>query len=72
MIWSKNCVLPRNFLHSYRNKDIKQDLVKEWLEDDFEWPQQKKTYSGTKKTPHKIIKTRYNAPWLMDWPTEQA
>ncbi|KAK2913685.1 hypothetical protein Q8A67_002084 [Cirrhinus molitorella] len=26
-----------------KNKDIKQDLVKEWLEDDFEWPQQKKT-----------------------------
>ncbi|XP_059365395.1 mucin-3A isoform X2 [Carassius carassius] len=26
-----------------RNKDIKQELVKEWLEDDFEWPPQKKT-----------------------------
>ncbi|RXN21585.1 mucin-3A isoform X3 [Labeo rohita] len=24
-----------------RNKDIKQDLVKDWLEDDFEWPPQK-------------------------------
>ncbi|XP_050970130.1 uncharacterized protein LOC127167864 isoform X12 [Labeo rohita] len=26
-----------------RNKDIKQELVKEWLEDDFEWPPQEKT-----------------------------
>ncbi|XP_043100150.1 mucin-3A isoform X5 [Puntigrus tetrazona] len=26
-----------------RNKDIKQELVKEWLEDDFEWPPQRET-----------------------------
>ncbi|XP_056610908.1 mucin-3A [Triplophysa dalaica] len=34
-----------------RSKDIKKELVKEWLEDDFEWPQQKKTYSGG-RAPH--------------------
>ncbi|KAI7789859.1 putative mucin-3A [Triplophysa rosa] len=34
-----------------RSKDIKQELVKEWLEDDFEWPQQKKTYS-VGRAPH--------------------
>ncbi len=35
---------------SYRSKDIKQELVKEWLEDDFEWPPQKKTSNtGTKQ-----------------------
>lgn len=33
---------------TYRNKDIKKELVKEWLDDDFEWPPQKKI-SGTKK-----------------------
>ncbi|XP_056124631.1 mucin-3A [Rhinichthys klamathensis goyatoka] len=36
-----------------RNKDIKQELVKEWLDDDFEWPPQNKTsYSdGTYDNP---------------------
>ncbi|XP_051946254.1 mucin-3B-like [Xyrauchen texanus] len=30
-----------------KNKDIKLELVNEWLEDDFEWPPQKSTsYSG--------------------------
>lgn len=38
-----------NFISVYRSKDIKQELVKEWLEDDFEWPPQKKTSNtGTK------------------------
>ncbi|KAK7176634.1 hypothetical protein R3I93_000766 [Phoxinus phoxinus] len=34
-----------------RNKDIKQELVKEWLNDDFEWPPQKKTSAGTYDNP---------------------
>ncbi len=39
---------------SHRNKDIKQEIVKEWLEDDFEWPPQKKTSNtGTKKKKKK-------------------
>lgn len=52
-----NCINCIYFVHSHRSKDIKKELVKEWLEDDFEWPQQKKTYSGTKKKMphHKMI-----------------
>ncbi|XP_077085823.1 uncharacterized protein LOC143737848 [Siphateles boraxobius] len=34
-----------------RNKDIKQELVKEWLDDDFEWPPQKKTSDDTYYNP---------------------
>jgi len=41
---------------TYRNKDIKQELVKEWLDDDFEWPpQNKRSYTGKKKNKKKHL-----------------
>ncbi|KAG1944560.1 hypothetical protein F2P79_014192 [Pimephales promelas] len=45
--------LVRNKRVVKRNKDIKQELVKEWLDDDFEWPpQNKRSYTdGTYDNP---------------------